>query len=83
MHKSLKISIFALVMSNYKERGRMELAQLYFPQMEEIAAWKKLKHWIDVCQPLKEELQRLGYTGRQRTFTPRQVNRIVHYLGEY
>ena len=36
-------------MSNYKERGRMELAQLYF----------------------------------QRTFTPRQVNRIVHYLGEF
>ncbi len=80
---SLKMCIFVPVMSNYKERGRIELARLYFPQMEEIAAWKKLKHWIDVCKPLKDELQRLGYTGKQRIFTPRQVNRIVHYLGEF
>ena len=70
-------------MSNYKERGRMELAQLYFPQLGGIAAWKKLQHWINICQPLKDELRQLGYTGKQRTFTPRQVNRIVHYLGEY
>ena len=62
-------------MSNYKERGRMELAQLYFPQLGGIAAWKKLQHW--------DELRQLGYTGKQRTFTPRQVNRIVHYLGEF
>ena len=82
MHKSLIFCTFTPVMSNYKERGRIELALLYFPQMEEIAAWKKLKHWIDVCKPLKEELQRLGYTGKQRIFTPRQVNRIVHFLGE-
>ena len=71
-------------MSNYKERGRMELAaQLYFPQLGGIAAWKKLQHWISICQPLKDELRQLGYTGKQRTFTPRQVNRIVHYLGEF
>ena len=70
-------------MSNYKERGRMELAQLYFPQLGGIAAWKKLQHWISICQPLKDELRQLGYTGRQRTFTPKQVSRIVHYLGEY
>ena len=70
-------------MSNYKERGRMELAQLYFPQLGGIAAWKKLQHWINICQPLKDELRQLGYTGRQRTFTPKQVSRIVHYLGEY
>ena len=25
--------IFVLAMSNYKERGRMELAMLYFPQL--------------------------------------------------
>ena len=72
-----------MTMSNYKERGRMELAQLYFPQLGGIAAWKKLQHWINICQPLKDELRQLGYTGRQRTFTPKQVSRIVHYLGEY
>lgn len=70
-------------MSNYREYGRTELALRYNSELSSKAAWKKLKHWIDVCQPLKEELLQLGYTGRQRTFTPRQVNRIVHYLGEF
>ena len=74
---------FVLAMSNYKERGRMELAMLYFPQLSGKKAWSKLKSWIELCQPLAKELAQLGYTGRQRTFTPRQVNRIVHYLGEY
>lgn len=69
-------------MSNYKEHGRTELALRYNPGLSPKAAWKKLQHWIDLCQPLKDELLRLGYTGRQRIFTPRQVNRIVHYLGE-
>ena len=76
-------SNFVLAMSNYKERGRMELAMLYFPQLSGKKAWLKLKSWIEYCQPLAKELAQLGYTGRQRTFTPRQVNRIVHYLGEY
>ncbi len=73
--KLANVQVFSYLcstMSNYKERGRMELAQLYFPQLGGIAAWKKLQHWISI-----------GYTGHQRTFTPRQVNRIVHYLGEY
>ena len=39
-------SYLCMTMSNYKERGRMELAQLYFPQLGGIAAWKKLQHWI-------------------------------------
>ena len=30
-------------MSNYKERGRMELAMLYFPQLSGKKAWVKLK----------------------------------------
>ena len=70
-------------MSNYKERGRTELAMLYFPQLSGKKAWLKLKSWIQLCKPLANELAQLGYTGKQRTFTPRQVNRIVHYLGEY
>ena len=39
-------SYLCMTMSNYKERGRMELAQLYFPQLGGIAAWKKLQHWV-------------------------------------
>lgn len=80
--KVIEISYLCSVMSNYKEYGRTELALLYNPQLNPKSAWQKLRHWIDVCQPLKDELQLLGYTGKQRIFTPRQVNRIVHYLGE-
>ncbi len=83
MHKSLIFCNFADAMSNYKERGRTELALLYNPQLSPKAAWKKLKNWIDLCKPLSDELHELGYTGRQRIFTPRQVSRIVYYLGEY
>lgn len=79
----LIFSYLCTAMSNYRERGRTELALLYNPQLSPKSAWQKLQHWIDVCQPLKEELRQLGYTGRQRIFTPRQVSRIVHYLGEY
>ena len=83
MRNSLIFSIFVGVMSNYKERGRTELALLYNPQLSPKAAWKKLKNWIDLCKPLSDELRQLGYTGRQRIFTPRQVSRIVYYLGEF
>ncbi len=74
---------FALAMSNYGEKGRMELAMLYSPQLDPRAAWRKLKIWIEKCKPLAEELKQMGYTGHERIFTPKQVNRIVHYLGEY
>jgi hypothetical protein len=70
-------------MSNYGEKGRMELAMLYSPQLDPRAAWRKLKIWIEKCKPLAEELKQMGYTGHERIFTPKQVNRIVHYLGEY
>lgn len=83
LHKSLIFRTFTPVMSNYKERGRMELAMLYSPQLDPRAAWRKLKIWIEKCKPLAEELKQMGYTGHERIFTPKQVNRIVHYLGEY
>ncbi|MBR2101534.1 MAG: DUF4248 domain-containing protein [Bacteroidales bacterium] len=38
--------------------------------------------WINYNRELREELQKLGYDGRQRVFTPRQVEAIMRYLGE-
>ena len=69
-------------MSNYKQRGRTELALLYNPNLDSRTAWRRLSAWIDQCEPLKKELMQMGYNGHQRTFTPKQVNRSVHYLGE-
>ena len=65
-----------------KEYGRTELAQLYCPRLTADAAWRKLKRWIALNHDLTQELQNLGYTNSQRTFTPKMVEHIFHYLGE-
>ena len=65
-----------------KEYGRTELAQRYCPQLTPDAAWRKLKRWITLNRELTRELQNLGYTHRQRTFTPKMVGCIFHWLGE-
>ena len=62
--------------------GRTELAQQYCPELTPDAAWRKLKRWILLNHDLTQELQQLGYTPSQRSFTPRMVDRIFHYLGE-
>ena len=62
--------------------GRTELAQLYSPDLTAEAAWKKLKRWISLNVDLTRELQKLGYTPSQRTFTPKMVEHIFYYLGE-
>ena len=62
--------------------GRTELAQLYCPQLTPDAAWRKLKRWIELNRDLTQELQKLGYTHSQRTFTPKMVEHIFYYLGE-
>ena len=62
--------------------GRTELAQLYSPDLTAEAAWKKLKRWIALNGDLTHELQQLGYRPSQRSFTPKMVEHIFHYLGE-
>ena len=62
--------------------GRTELAQLYSPDLTAEAAWRKLKRWIALNGDLTARLAELGYTHSQRTFTPKMVEHIFHYLGE-
>ena len=62
--------------------GRTELAQLYSPDLTAEAAWKKLKRWIALNGDLTARLTELGYTPSQRSFTPKMVEQIFHYLGE-
>lgn len=62
--------------------GRTELAQAYCPQLSPGAAWQKLSMWINLYPGLPERLKAIGYSPRQRVFTPRQVAMIVEALGE-
>ena len=62
--------------------GRTELALKYSPDSTPQAAWRRLRGWLE--QPLlKQNLQRLGYDGRQRVFSPRQVALIISWLGDF
>ena len=62
--------------------GRTELALRYSPDATPQQAWRRLKGWLD--QPLmRENLRRLGYDGKQRVFSPRQVAFIIGWLGDF
>ena len=45
-------------MNEFKIRayGRMELAQLYSPELTDIAAYRKMKKWISLCPGLLQRL---------------------------
>lgn len=62
--------------------GRTELAQIYCPNLCPEAAFRKLKHWIDLCPDLRDGLSALGGSSHSRSYTPAQVRLIVAALGE-
>ena len=55
-------------MNEFKIRayGRMELAQLYSPELTDIAAYRKMKKWISLCPGLLQRLYDLGYESKRR-----------------
>ena len=57
--------------------GRAELAQRYFPNIQPMSAWLKLKALL-LDDPALEHLARL----RRRTFLPCEVNIIYQRLGQ-
>lgn len=65
-----------------KNYGRTELAQLYCPDITPDAAWRKLRQWIRTFPGLEERMAAIGYTKKNRSFTPAQVRMIVEALGE-
>ena len=62
--------------------GRMELAQLYSPELTAIAAYRKMKKWIELCPGPQQRLYDLGYQPEHRSYTPLEVRVIVDALGE-
>lgn len=71
-------------MEEFKIRayGRTELAQLYSPELTDIAAYRKMKKWIIRYPGLQQRLFDLGYLPGQRSYTPLVVRAIVEALGE-
>lgn len=64
-----------------KVYGFQELAVLYFPDIQPGSASRQLKRCINDDRELLGALHAAGYRNKRRTFTPRQVRIIFHFLG--
>ena len=63
-------------------RSTREIARIYFPEVGEEYAVRKLKQWIDRCRELKALLRRQGYRDGCHYLTEPQVRSIFRFLGE-
>ena len=64
-----------------KSYSKKELALMYFPDSVPETAVKHLMALIRRNDMLWDELQKMGYYSLSRTFSPRQVQAIVDWLG--
>ena len=74
---------------NYKENPflrpvstKAEVAHVYKPTVWQKVGLQILRRWIVYNLPLLHELEEEGYRARNRLLSPKQVQTIVHYLGE-
>ena len=77
MQSNHKVQSSMFKVQSQKTFGRSELAQLYFPQLQQKSAWQKLKSWLSINPRL-----RLLASLTRRTFTPAEVALIYAELGE-
>ena len=65
-----------------KSYGKSELAMLYFPNAETPSgALSNLNFWIRGNKQLVQKLHACGMPPKAKSYTPREVALIVHYLG--
>ena len=63
--------------------SKSALARKYFPEAASAhTAVNHLMAWIKRCRPLAEALSATGYQKLAKTFTPKEVDLIIEYLGE-
>lgn len=62
--------------------SKAELAMMYNPEQCVTVALKTLSRWIQANPNLKKELDAMYYNKYRRSFTPKEVDVIVRYLGE-
>ena len=61
---------------------KFQIALLYFPELEDRAARKKLQRWMHQAKGLMEAMKQTGYDEHQHGFTQRQKELVFEYLGE-
>lgn len=66
----------------YGGMSKLELAQLYLPDMQPYLARRKLNVWIALNSALLNELRSRGYQSKAPLLTAGQVEVIIKYLGE-
>lgn len=70
-------------MADIKQYRKSELALMYFPECEtKEGALSNLKSWIKGNSELTSALKSCGMPPRNKSFTPKEVALIFHYLGE-
>lgn len=63
---------------------KFSLSLRYFPDLIDNpdAAVHRLRYWIDNCAPLSKALAETGYKRTNKSFTKKQVDLIIEYLGD-
>lgn len=70
-------------MAAIKQYRKSELALMYFPECEtKEGALSNLKSWIKGNHELHEALRQCAMPPRKKSFTPKEVALIFHFLGE-
>lgn len=70
-------------MTEIRSYRKSELALMYFPESEtKEGALSNLKSWIKGNKELSNELKLCGMPPRKKSYTPKEVALIFHYLGE-
>ena len=71
-------------MENFKIRSysKQELAMLYFPDARPHVAVNRLTGWMRRCHALRDALTECHYNKHAKFFTPREVELIIHFIGE-
>lgn len=61
---------------------KFQIAQLYFPELDDRSARRKLARWMQQAHGLMPALRQTGYNPRQHGFTQKQLAIVYEYLGE-
>jgi len=62
--------------------SHMEVALMFFPDIQPKSASRQLTRWIFRDDELMAELLQAGYTRGQRLYSPAQVSIIFDHLGD-
>lgn len=62
--------------------SKADLAMMYNPEQCVTVALKTLSRWIQANPDLKRELEAINYNKHRHSFTPKEVDAIVRYIGE-